>query len=690
VSEAAAASAEGLPRGLLPLVAVDLRQVTISEGLRAALACGGIVAINAWAQWPPLMQAALGALLTCLADPGGPIRKRLPALVSFAVLGALGTMACEALRSAPVPVVVPVAALIVFACAYARVAGQSALQVGNLLAVVAVLALRQPIHDVATALSLGGMFLAGGLWAVLLVLALWRIYPFGPARRAVAAAYDEVAALAADLRALLHSPAPADAHWVVSARAARRRAVRQAIENARAALLATVRERGPNSARAAQTWVRLEACEQILFAIVGLSDLLATDGNTSARQGAERILRLLRPVLRLVARGIETDSTAFLPRLDRAATAIAAVGRQVPELQGAADALAERVKIAVAVAAPAGWTQGTTKDESLRQALARVAALARGNLNLQSEVLRHALRATLAAAIAFAVTLTWPTSYGHWATIVLILTMQPYVAHTYARALERIGGTVAGGLVAAGLAMVCTTPFSVALACLPLAVLAFTLRPASFGLFMTALTPLVILLTELGRPDQPEWYIAGARTMAVLLGSGLAVLAVLFLWPSWEKPRVTQGVRTALRAYGTFARAEIGARLGLVPRAELASSRRAAGLAAINLESTLHRALLEPHGNEVRLEAALTVDAALRRIGGRLSALDIAGGAPADPQAWQRWGDWLGTALQHLADDRAIPARPPLPAADPQAETLARMALQVELVAGALGRLVAP
>ncbi len=80
-------------------IAVDLRAISLAEGVRAALSIAAIVAADQWLHWPPLLEAALGALLTCLGDSGGPIRRRLPALLAFALLGAAsppGSACCAA------------------------------------------------------------------------------------------------------------------------------------------------------------------------------------------------------------------------------------------------------------------------------------------------------------------------------------------------------------------------------------------------------------------------------------------------------------------------------------------------------------------------------------------------------------------------------------------------------------------
>ena len=45
----------------------------------------------------------------------------------------------------------------------------------------------------------------------------------------------------------------------------------------------------------------------------------------------------------------------------------------------------------------------------------------------------------------------------------------------------------------------------------PLAIFAFAVRRVSFGLFMVGLTPLVVLLSELGQPGTSEFAIAAWR-----------------------------------------------------------------------------------------------------------------------------------------------------------------------------------
>jgi uncharacterized membrane protein YccC len=678
----------GLPGGILPLMAVNLRRTSAAEGVRAALAVVVLVALNEWLQWPAMREAGLAALFTCLCDPGGPIRQRLPTLLGFGVLGTLATVGFGLLRGAPLFLVVPVATLGVFCAFFARAFGQATMLIGNLLTVVLVLALATGTTELGEAAEQGAGFLGGNLWATLLTLAIWRVYPYRPARRAVADVYRALADLVGDLRGCLRDREGGPAAWEAHARGQRRR-VREALELARNALLATAKLRGAISSRAAQTWIRLETADQIFAVLIGLADRLEASPDPALTAAAERLLRRLRPVLLLLARDIESERGEAVARLDTAVANIAAAGEAVPDLRGPAVALADRLRQAVVLSAPEGWQPGSPPGQSLRQLWQGVAARVRANLDWHSAVLRHALRGAAAAVPAFTVTLSWPTSYGHWLTIMLVMTLQPFVATTFARALERVAGTIVGGFIAAGLAAVCTTPLAIAAAMFPLAVAALALKPASFGLYMTMLTPLVVLLSELGRPGESEITIALMRALYTLIGSALAAVAVLVLWPSWEPERAVGELRTAVRAHGAYANAAIGALLREVPRPAADAARRAAGIASNNLEASLQRALVEPGSPKDRLAAALTVDAALRRLAGRVSALLLEPAAPGDAAAWRAWGEWLEAAARRLAAGHAeLPRRPALPQGDPLAESLTRMARQMEVAASAMQRLV--
>lgn len=681
------------PLSGLPKASVfNLRAVSIAEGVRAALSVAAIVALSEVLRQPELMVAALAAWLTCLCDPGGPIPRRVPYIVGYGVIATgLMTVYGLLLPAAPLWVVIPLASATVFCTLFARVFGQAAMQVGNLLTVTTVLALTNDFSSLREALHTGAVFWGGSLWALALTMVIWRIYPHAPAVEALAACWRQLASLASDLRGLLADPATDEAAWDHHARA-HRREVREALEVARAAVIAALRQRGPVSGRAAQSLIRLEAAEQIFGAMIALSDLLQEETDPALIHAADRMLRRLRPVLLLLAEEMVTGQLARPARLERVAAMVADCGIADPDhpVRRIAGGVAERLRIAITLAAPDALTSPVLAPAAnWRQRLVRPIL---ANLNGRSSALRHALRGVVAAATGFTITLVWPSSYGFWLTIMLVMTMQPYFAVTLTKAAERIAGTVAGGLLGAAVATLCTTPLAMAAAMFPMTVLALAFRSVNFGVFMGFVTPVVVLLVEIARPGQNQIELALLRAAYTVAGGGLALFFSAALWPSWEPHRLQGELRTAIVAHGRYACAEIDALLGNVAAAVVERARRAAGMASNNAEASLQRLLLEPaRNNSSRLEAALAIDAALRRIAGRVSALQIGAAVhPHDRAAWEGWRDWIATTTGLLArGEAALPPRPDLPRGDLDADALVRIARQIELSAGAMARLAA-
>ena len=668
-------------------ISLDLRRLSIAEGVRAALSVAVIMAASAVFDLPPLREAALGALLTCMCDPGGPIGRRVPVLLSFSLLGAAITGGFGLLRGFGLPVALPIGVLGLFCASFARVYGQAPQQLGGLLSVVMVLSLDRLLPGLAAAGTLAGAFIGGGLWATLLTLVIWRLHPYLPARRAVAESYNALALLVADLLALLRAGSVDAAAWEAHARS-HRRAVREAIERARDIMLDTLRTRGAAGHRGMQSLIRLETVEQIFGALIALSELLE-HAEPAERSVAIRLLRRLRPLLELLGRIIVTDDPLAYRRIGRAIDALAADAAVLAAdhpLRAVTDRIVERLRIAQTLAVPANFLPGRTEAGRRMALRERLWRPLQSNLGWRSPALRHALRAALVAAPALAFTMLWFTPYDHWLTITIVATMQPYFALTYARAIERILGTLLGGLVAALVGLVCTTPLAMAAAMFPLAVAALAVRTVSLGLFMLALTPLIVLLVEVGEPGASEWLIAAARAAFTAVGGVLAVAACFLLWPSKAPERLTQDARSGIRAHGRYAEAQLAHLLDAAPAKAVDAARREAGVTSNTLEASINLALNDPGAkHRPQLESVLVVDAALRRVAGRVSALplDPALARKTETAALRAWRAWIGEAMRALADgETALPPRPVTAASD----AVGRIVRQIELMAGALAR----
>ncbi|MEJ0045714.1 MAG: FUSC family protein [Rhodospirillales bacterium] len=291
----------------------------------------------------------------------------------------------------------------------------------------------------------------------------------------------------------------------------------------------------------------------------------------------------------------------------------------------------------------------------------------------QSASLRHAARIAAVATPALAATLVWHGAYTHWVTITLVLVMQPFFAITRQHTLRRVAGALLGGAVALLLSLLVRTRAHMAGFLPVLGALALAVRQVNYSVYIAVYTPTVILLVENTLPDDRFWRIALLRAGYTVLGGLLAIVANTLLWPSWEPDRVRADLQAALAAHAAYASAV----LNPSPDHDPESARRAAGLSSNNLEASLARAMQEPRrGQRNRFEAVLVADAALRRVGGRLVAISLAGTA-GGPVA-----RWVVMALAALAARRPLPPRP----GEEGGPMLDRLARQVDLLDEVLAR----
>jgi len=229
-----------------------------------------------------------------------------------------------------------------------------------------------------------------------------------------------------------------------------------------------------------------------------------------------------------------------------------------------------------------------------------------------------------------------------------IIVLQPYSAGTLRKGFQRVGGTIAGGLLAALLVAVIHSYAGIIIVITACSILTLATYAVDYGWYSFFLTPTFVLLSL---PYLRDWRYAGIRMLTTLLGALTAVLAMRLLWPqklSLELSRLLANCAAAGTAqlhavllWWTTPSAE----RSISERKLLAPVRRASGLASQDAEEALDRVMLDPAAVSLPFgrraasqtpalaESALTFTTYIRRFTQCLTTLAAVGAPTPDTVA---------------------------------------------------------
>jgi uncharacterized membrane protein YccC len=116
--------------------------------------------------------------------------------------------------------------------------------------------------------------------------------------------------------------------------------------------------------------------------------------------------------------------------------------------------------------------------------------------------------------------------HGYWVPLTVLFVLKPSADDTWERLAMRAVGTIAGLMLATGLAEALgASPVPVAIALALAGALAYALLALEYALFTAAITVFVVLLTDsLG---EGAWEAADQRALGTTLGIAVAALAIV-------------------------------------------------------------------------------------------------------------------------------------------------------------------
>jgi uncharacterized membrane protein YccC len=512
------------------------------------------------------------------------------------------------------------------------------------LAVVIGIASPQPL---AGALEHAGYFLLGSAWTMLFCIFLWPI-PFPQsACFTLATIFGRLVDMAASLESLDSRSGVDEKGWT-EFDTVYRRGVRMSIERGRA-LVAHDARNSPDLS------LGIDAAGRVFSALIAIGHarrnavMAIDDGSRPMLQGLRRLLQ-----------GVAERAQHKLSLPDALIAQADSLLRQAADRQ---DQTATAVAFAArAIVRLADRQQAFAMDSGIS------APAAAGAISLDRLVWGHALRVAVASVLAFMIGTTLSVTFAYWSAIAAIVVTQPLSANTWLRVLERAGGTLVGGMIAAVLLTNLSGPVAMTLAILPLAAVTVALRLVNYGLFVVFLTPMFMLMSDFIHPAEG---LIVARLTNEFVGACVGVAASFLLWPQKESHVLPAAISAAISANMTFAAAVLRTDEGNEgAMATLDRLQREAGLASSRLEVARERMLLEGQWRSARLERLWDVIVAVRTVCGAAAVIEVLRKGNPDARDRQRANRYDAMTAGMLETLTAREARQPAQSIETPADDL--------------------
>jgi uncharacterized membrane protein (TIGR01666 family) len=191
----------------------------------------------------------------------------------------------------------------------------------------------------------------------------------------------------------------------------------------------------------------------------------------------------------------------------------------------------------------------TGKDSDLEKFLTPIKypwSTLRQNLNLSSSIFRHSLRLTITILAGFIVGSLFPLQNIYWILLTIVVIMRPEYGLTKARVLQRIVGTIAGGLIAFAILGAVDNHIFIGTIAVIAMIFGYAFTNVDYKVSVAFVTMYVVFLYGMLTPDIES--VVGFRILDTVIGGGLAFIANYILWPSWEFLNVPAYLKKAIEA----------------------------------------------------------------------------------------------------------------------------------------------
>ncbi|GAA4731681.1 FUSC family membrane protein [Flavisolibacter ginsenosidimutans] len=220
------------------------------------------------------------------------------------------------------------------------------------------------------------------------------------------------------------------------------------------------------------------------------------------------------------------------------------------------------------------------------------------NLNFESSGFRHAIRVCLASMIGYLITQIFHYgAHSYWILLTIAFMLKPAFSLTKERNIQRIVGTVGGGIIGVALLLLVenkTALFVLMVLCM---IGTYSFMRINYLVMVMFTTPYVLILFAfLGTAFKQ---VAGERLLDTVIGCAIAFPMSYWLFPAWESQQLKINMRGIVKANALYLQKIIQALLGeKISVLEYKVARREVYLNSANLSAAFQRMLSEPKSKQ--------------------------------------------------------------------------------------------
>ncbi len=217
------------------------------------------------------------------------------------------------------------------------------------------------------------------------------------------------------------------------------------------------------------------------------------------------------------------------------------------------------------------------------------------NLSFASNIFRHSIRVALALVVGLAVARSLAIGHGYWVLLTIAVILKPAYSLTKQRNKDRILGTVLGLLLAFLILLLAPGKYVLLALIIFFMLISFTFLRTNYFVNVLFMTAFIILFFFISFPANIGSLLVD-RFIDTLIGSGIALIASLFIVPVWEKQEILNSVKLLLIGQSNFLDVfiRIFEKGEKVSMQEIRKSRRELLVSQANVSGAFSRMLSEP------------------------------------------------------------------------------------------------